>query len=77
MKTIVIARKLFSLVDLNTKHELTVQKGETGELLAKRPGKPYIVIIGEKTLTIHDRKMLRYLFKIAPNEERKRNKDKQ
>lgn len=71
----VIARKLFSLVDLDTKHEITVQKGEIGDLLTKRAGKPYIVIIGDKTLTIHDRKMLRYLFKIAPSEEKKEKKE--
>lgn len=67
----VIARKLFSIEDLDSGLTITVEKGEIGDILTKRPGKPYLVIIKDKTIQIHDRKMLRYLFKIAPSEEKK------
>lgn len=66
MKTkIVKARKNFSVEDHDTGESVKVKRGEIGQLLEKRPGKPYIVLINEKTLTFSERQALRYLFKIT------------
>lgn len=63
MRRKVTAKKSFKLED--GKLEITINKGDEGELLgAKRAGKGYPIIINDKTIYIEDRKLLRYLFKI-------------
>lgn len=60
----VVARKNFAIEDNKTGHSVNIKRGDTGEVLAKRAGKPYVVLINGKTVSIQDRRMLRYLFKV-------------
>lgn len=60
-----IARRSFELEDQDSGMSVKIKKGDEGELIgSKKPGKGYTVIINDKTITIGERKILRYLFKI-------------
>lgn len=61
----VIARRSFELENQDSGMSVKIDKGDQGELLgSKRAGKGYTIIINDKTVTIGERKLLRYLFKI-------------
>jgi hypothetical protein len=64
MIKVISARRSFELEDQDSGMNVKIKKGDRGELLgAKRAGKGYTVIINDKTITIGERKILRYLFK--------------
>lgn len=62
----VVAKRSFELEDQDSGMSVKVDKGDTGELLGTRRTRGsnfYTIIIKDKTVTIGERKLLRYLFK--------------
>lgn len=64
MRKIITAKKTFSLEDNESGYTVSIKKGDRGEILGHRPGKGFTLIINDKTLTIKERRILRYFFKV-------------